>query len=227
MVSDRVSSQTSSSIGLAVAKRVGLCLLAGLLLASAFLVDDAVARWLAKPIRSGQTKAFVQGMRCWGEGATIVVLVAAFAFAQPARWRQWVHVLIVTFLCAGSVDLIKPLTARERPSQKLDLPGAEAAGWNHSFPSGHVATAFAFARGVSTMFPATRPVCIFAGCGTALSRMHDQRHFLSDCLAGAALGWFVAGWILSGFAELERRRLAREQGESGEILKMESRRLSA
>lgn len=166
----------------------------------AFQLDHWWADLLRQPISSGQTKAVLRAMRCWGEGATLVILATGLYLAQKHRWKEIVSVMVAVLICAGTVDLIKPFFARHRPNQVLDIRQGSANpdpdGWNSSFPSGHTATAFSFASGLSVMYPPLRPLCIVAASGTAMSRMYDQRHWLSDCVAGAALGWFLGGLLV-------------------------------
>jgi membrane-associated phospholipid phosphatase len=183
-------------------------------LALAFQWDQWAADQLAKPISSGQTKAVLRAMRCWGEGATLVVLSAGILLVQRNRWKEMGAVMIAVLVCAGTVDLIKPWFSRLRPNQVLEIRAGSAEpdpnGWNSSFPSGHTATAFSFASGLTTLYPPLRPVCLFAAGGTALSRMFDQRHWLSDCVAGAALGWFLAGFLVRRLLVLFK---AKQDGE--------------
>ena len=75
---------------------------------------------------------------------------------------------------------------------------------NSSFPSGHVATAFAFARGLSLAYPPLRTLSIVGASGTAWSRMADSRHYLSDCVAGGILGWALATPIFQFFMRKEK-----------------------
>lgn len=180
--------------------RIACAILFLLLLAFSFRLDQPVAEFLARPIRSGQLKAVLRAMRCWGEGATLAVVSLGIISVKPRRWREPLAALVVAFMCAGVVDLVKPLIGRDRPIETItetgEPPARSAGNWNSSFPSGHTATAFAFARGLSLAYPALQPICLLAATGTAVSRMYDQRHFLSDCVAGALLGWYLAGWLL-------------------------------
>ena len=172
------------------------------------LLDQVFVDWLARPIESGQTKAAIRAMRCWGEGATIVVLSIAIVWVQPSLSPKMGAVLLLTLICAGVVDVIKPMFGRLRPSEvAVESNNAWVGGssWNSSFPSGHTATAFAYARGLSQLFPTLKPVVLIAASGTALSRMYDQRHFFSDCVAGALLGWFLCGWGWRLLARLKAR----------------------
>jgi undecaprenyl-diphosphatase len=57
-----------------------------------------------------------------------------------------------------------------------------------SFPSGHSITAFAVALPFSLFYPALAPVLLPAAGMVALSRMILGLHFLTDVIAGAAIG---------------------------------------
>lgn len=61
-----------------------------------------------------------------------------------------------------------------------------------SFPSGHAASAAAFATGVALESPRTAAVVVPLAAGVAYSRLHVGAHWLSDVLGGAALGAGVA-----------------------------------
>ena len=71
-----------------------------------------------------------------------------------------------------------------------------------SFPSGHTMTAFALAVALGSFYPAlSLPLLVLAGT-IGLSRIVLGMHFLSDVVAGAALGatlgavgaWFYLPW---------------------------------
>jgi undecaprenyl-diphosphatase len=63
-----------------------------------------------------------------------------------------------------------------------------------SFPSGHSASAFAFATGASMALPAAAPVLLPAAGTVAYSRVHTGVHYPSDVAVGATVG------VLSGIA---------------------------
>lgn len=67
-----------------------------------------------------------------------------------------------------------------------------------SFPSGHASVTFASASVLERHFGyrAAWPTFVIAGY-VAASRLHDNRHFLSDVLFGSALG-IASGWTVVG-----------------------------
>ena len=57
-----------------------------------------------------------------------------------------------------------------------------------SFPSGHSITAFAVAISLGAFYPPALPVLMFCASSVAVSRVVLGMHFLSDVIAGSALG---------------------------------------
>ena len=105
--------------------------------------------------------------------------------------------LVVSSLIGGAV---KQLTHRHRPYQD-DIP--DHANWDgpfsdihyNSFPSGHSLSAFSMATVFAMEYRSTVWVPALAytlAAGTAVSRLYDNKHWVSDVVIGSALG-FVAG----------------------------------
>lgn len=57
-----------------------------------------------------------------------------------------------------------------------------------SFPSGHTITAFAVAVSLGVVYPVMLPGLLFCAASVAASRILLGMHFLTDVLAGAAIG---------------------------------------
>lgn len=109
-------------------------------------------------------------------------------------------------LAYGTKDILKALVSRHRPYTYAGaVPGGEEEDYYNSFPSGH--TAFAFmsatflARTFAKEFPESRwrtPVavgaCTAAGA-VAVMRVTSGNHFITDVLAGAAVG-ALYGWVI-------------------------------
>ncbi len=95
---------------------------------------------------------------------------------------------------AGAVDLaLKLAFDRQYPT----APGSTGKFWGggRSFPSGHSAVSFAFAALVAHRYPHNKWVKWTAyalATGVALSRYPAKKHYPSDILMGATLG-YVAG----------------------------------
>ena len=97
---------------------------------------------------------------------------------------------------AAVVNLgMKPLGRRPRPDRAVErVPVARHVRMpsSTSFPSGHSATAFAFATGVGHVFaPAAIPLHGLAAL-VAYSRVHTGVHYPGDVIAGALTGTVLA-----------------------------------
>jgi membrane-associated phospholipid phosphatase len=93
----------------------------------------------------------------------------------------------------------KLLARRARPIPSsgpalIDMPRST------SFPSGHSASAFAFATGACRELPALAPLLVPLAGTVAYSRVYVGVHYPSDVTAGAAIGigaGLIAGRIIS------------------------------
>jgi diacylglycerol kinase family enzyme/membrane-associated phospholipid phosphatase len=94
---------------------------------------------------------------------------------------------------------LKHTWRRRRPTVALQLPprGLLATPRSHSFPSGHAASASAFATAASAELPrvAALPLSALA-LAVAYSRVHTGVHYPGDVLGGAVVG--VAAGLVSG-----------------------------
>lgn len=64
-----------------------------------------------------------------------------------------------------------------------------------SFPSGHSASAFAFAQGVASVAPGTSVPLHFAAATVAYSRVHTGVHYPGDVVAGSLIGVVTGGLV--------------------------------
>ncbi|MFF6870360.1 phosphatase PAP2 family protein [Streptomyces sp. NPDC090109] len=140
--------------------------------------------------------------------------VAAVLALFPGRPRRAALAGVGAIAVASATAnlLGKRLVRRPRP----DREAARVVAGRHvpmpdsaSFPSGHTASAVAFATAVGVVLPAAAvPLGILAST-VGYSRVHTGVHYPGDVAAGAVLGVASAAVSLTAGASLARRRQRR------------------
>jgi membrane-associated phospholipid phosphatase len=149
----------------------------------------------------------------WNDAApAAVVLVGTWAFAaltddNNGHREAW-SMAEATVLSATTVLVAKYAAGRERPNVTADSNAWRAGG--DSFPSMHATAAFAIGTvlaesGNDEYRWMRRALGYGLGVATSYQRLNHNQHWLSDTVAGAALGWASARFVLN-------RRDEREQG---------------
>ena len=134
-----------------------------------------------------------------GDGGLWYALGLAVAvYGGPERFHA---LLAATVAVATGIALfitLKHAFRRERPCE------LEPHCWAHllppdqfSFPSGHTITAFAASLALGGFYPEMLPGLLFCAISIAASRVVLGMHFLSDVLAGAALGTTLGALALA------------------------------
>jgi membrane-associated phospholipid phosphatase len=85
----------------------------------------------------------------------------------------------------------------------------------YSFPSGHSASAFAFATAASAEFPVVAPVLVPLAAAVAYSRVHVGVHRIKDVVAGSAIG-VVCGAVAFSVMRGRRGKPRRTPGADGD-----------
>ena len=165
----------------------------------------------------GFLKHILNGFREFGQTLSVIVAIV-IVVTYDRRWKT----IIVSLLLAEIVGAMvynsgKLLVERYRPQiaiQELADPPTKDAlealsrftsadtwqGWQpgntkaarQSFPSGHSAGAFILAGVLACFYPKSRAMLFTLATGCALSRYLGAVHWLSDCWAGAVIGYAMA-----------------------------------
>jgi undecaprenyl-diphosphatase len=157
--------------------------------------DRAVAEWAFHRPRSwANTARRLSGL---GEGAYWMVLVFAIGVTAVARKRPavavWAGKTFLAIAGAGIVaNVLKVVAGRARP-RALDsgvwgFHFLEFGYRFNSFPSGHAAIAAAVAASICLALPAAWPLAAALWLALAGGRVLTGSHFVSDVLAGGAVG---------------------------------------
>jgi membrane-associated phospholipid phosphatase len=165
---------------------------------AAALADRGLNGWI-QDHRSSGSDAVARVFRNGGQPEVVFgvgggILVAGVISGRPALRRRGGRVLASLAVAGLTSTAIKRLTGRLRPATTNDPFLFKPFSDHDSFPSGHATMAFALATSLSKEIHnrwATAALYTFA-TGTAWSRMNDRRHWLSDVLAGAAVGFTAA-----------------------------------
>lgn len=131
------------------------------------------------------------------------------ALTGPAGRRAAVDGLLAIAVTSAVANAVaKPLGGRRRPDRadfQVPLARQVRMPTSTSFPSGHSASAFAFASAVSNSWPAGgAPVRALATL-VAYSRVHTGVHYPGDVIAGS----FIGGVIGPAVAKIIRKRRGR------------------
>ncbi|MFE7168134.1 phosphatase PAP2 family protein [Streptomyces sp. NPDC057616] len=132
----------------------------------------------------------------------ISFLIAGALAVRPGRTRRAAALGVAAIgVASATANLLgKRLVRRSRPHRAEDspFPGRHVPmPASASFPSGHTASAVAFAAAVGPAFPAaTVPLGLLA-CAVGYSRIHTGVHYPGDVIAGAVLGTGAAATVLA------------------------------
>jgi membrane-associated phospholipid phosphatase len=193
-----------------------IAILAALVAVASMIFVDERAYRLALRLPMGVLDAFYEitdfGRSGWvlvptGALIAVLTLVASPALDHMARG---VLAAVATrvgfvFLAVGIpglfVAIVKRFIGRVRPSPAGPF-AYEPFHWRPDFaslPSGHTTTAFATLVAVGALFPRARPYLWGFALLIAVSRIAVTAHFVSDVVAGAAIGalgaWCVRDWF--------------------------------
>lgn len=155
----------------------------------------------------------LRGLSATADHSVLWLSIATALATRPGTCRRAAAVGVASIgVASATVNILaKGLTRRTRPDpsaaavpagRSLRMPGST------SFPSGHAASALAFASGVGVELPGlSLPLHLLAGA-VAYSRVHGGVHYPVDVMVGSAIGAACAAATTSA----ARRLLAHQPG---------------
>ena len=132
--------------------------------------------------------------RLWLSFAAIMAALGG----KPGRRAALLGVVSVGFSSAVSNLVVKPLWSRRRPERAATVIPTQR--WvrmptSQSMPSGHSASAFAFATAVGYAVPALSVPLHAAATAVAYSRVHTGVHYPADAIVGSVIGTSAAAVV--------------------------------
>jgi undecaprenyl-diphosphatase len=125
-----------------------------------------------------------------GDWPVWVALIVAQPFLLPEGGMHLAQYTLTALLAVVVYRLVKTRLCRERPfiTYRHGIQCSEPARDRYSFPSGHTLHAVMFSVLVAAHTPWLLPVVIPLALLIAVSRVGLGLHYVSDVLAGAAMG---------------------------------------
>lgn len=177
-----------------------------------FPLDKSVARRLQNP--SVQANRFFKNastdVRLIADPGGLIFGLSSYAVGRIAKWRTvadlGLHTVEALSVGGLATKIFDGVAGRARPFVVRDTNPTDfrfGQGFrNHdreSFPSGHVTSAFAFASTVTSESERWSPHAVWivgpvmygAATLSGVSRMYNDRHWVSDVVSGAAIGTFA------------------------------------
>ncbi len=170
------------------------------------LADEDIRNWVVDN-RTGTSEDISGVFSVFGHGAFVAGIGGALyltgeVFDQKGL-RKTALLSLESWLISGViVNAFKVVVGRQRPDNNnysFQFQPFSFRSSKHSFPSGHSSTAFAVAAVIDGQSDSIfLDISVYTlAAAAALSRIHDSKHWLSDTVAGSALGYFV-GKMISG-----------------------------
>jgi undecaprenyl-diphosphatase len=169
-------------------------------------MDVALVDRVARLPRGPWDPAFSWLTRAATHSKLWIGVAAGLSLKKGTSRRAAAHGLMAVALASASVNLLgKRLLPRARPHPE-SLPihrFLHPQPTSSSLPSGHSASAFAFATGVGLLSPGLGAALIPLAAGVAYSRVHTGAHWPSDVVLGSACGVGAAFVTRTWWARLE------------------------
>jgi undecaprenyl-diphosphatase len=164
-------------------------------------IDDAVYRAVAATPSPSVDRGLARLSRAADRSLLWIAVSGGLAAFGGARGRRAARAGLASIASASLLVNagLKPLHGRARPAAESvpTAPGrAVRMPRSASFPSGHSASAFAFATAVGAEIPWLAFPLRSLAAAVAYSRVHGGAHYPADVLAGSLIGGATAAAVV-------------------------------
>lgn len=161
----------------------------------------------------------IEAGRIWGEIYTTGIIGGTTGLiglaGKDKNLQRISYEIFQTALYAGSITvLLKALLGRARPYTKSGStnfnPVTLLNDDFHSLPSGHSTLGFTLSTILSKNFESdfAKTIIYLPAILTAVSRMYQDKHWLSDVFLGATIAYFVGSWVHDQHDKLKNNSIA-------------------
>ncbi|MBT8399662.1 MAG: phosphatase PAP2 family protein [Rhodothermia bacterium] len=162
-------------------------------------LDDPLLRRIQAGSR-GPIHSYLRVTNELGGPKALPALTGVFAFTLVTNDRKLqdaAFTSLQSLIFAGSLSSgLKYVFGRYRPESGSDAYRFDSFSGHSSFPSGHTTAAFAIVTPWVLYYPGAATYGLFAiSTGTAVARIAFDKHWPTDVLAGAALGFLTARFL--------------------------------
>lgn len=162
-------------------------------------LDDPLLRRIQSGSR-GPIDSYLRITNELGGPKALPTLTGVFAvtlFTNDHKLQDAAFTSLQSLIFAGSISSgLKYVFGRHRPESGSDAYRFDSFSGHSSFPSGHTTAAFAIVTPWVLYYPGVATYGLFAiSTGTAVARIAFDKHWPTDVLAGAALGFLTARFL--------------------------------
>ncbi len=145
--------------------------------------DRDASKWINERLKSNFSDIYFSAVSYAGNSWNYLGLDVCLLAYGDSKMRDAAKLDVAAFIMSmTTVQILKCIVGRERPGEE-STPRCRS-----SFPSGHSASAFAFAYVFGDQYPKARiPFYIFA-FSVALSRIYLEKHYPTDVVVGSLIG---------------------------------------
>lgn len=129
-------------------------------------------------------------------GLPLIFYVYTFILNKAAYRKKLLFVILAVPLAIISIDILKIIVGRARPTLWLSqgIYGIKGWGWGgkwHSFPSGHAATIGGFMAALAQFRPRATLPLLLAALALSFLRVLSLDHYFSDTVAAIAIAYCI------------------------------------